>query len=199
LMQQGRRVVVALPGERDEPRALILGEHAEEAAQRAPGLDLEAAPVVRRRLDELVERRLVRLGLGEILPRLVDQRLIGLAQLTRLVANRADEAVEGGALIGVEGKVLGDLLDALGGAEMPVMRLGANPEDAADEEEIEGERQREQDPRQAQTAKSALRRGEIGRHVPLVSTRPKKPLGGSSNSSARRLLADCPSRAARLT
>src|SRR6266481_903535 len=92
LAQQGRRITVAVLDESDELRALILAENDEEFAQRAAGFDLEATPIVRRLLEQLVDRRLVGLLLGEFLPGIVDQGHVRLAQMARLQAHRADEA-----------------------------------------------------------------------------------------------------------
>src|SRR5216683_566549 len=69
LTQQGRRIAVAILDESDELLALLLAESDEQFPQCAAGLDLEAAPIVRRLLEQFVDRRLVGLLLGEFLPR----------------------------------------------------------------------------------------------------------------------------------
>src|SRR5262249_14946414 len=132
-----------------------------------------------------VDDAVIGLRLLELVPRFLDERLVRLAEMPGAHAHLRDEMIEGGALLCIEVELAADQLEALGWAQLGTRRLAAHPKEAADEEGVEGEREREQDPRQARQ-RAAAQRCTLGldAHVPLASLRPlRKPVGGSSSSS----------------
>src|SRR5258708_17604301 len=99
----GGSFVLRALGEVDELGSLLGREDGQKLAEHSRHVLLVGVAVLGSLIDETSDQSLIRLRLGELVPNLLDQRLVAVTQLARALLNLADELLESTALL--RGKV----------------------------------------------------------------------------------------------
>ena len=98
---------------------------------------LKAAPGLRRFVEKLHDRRLVRVGFGELGPGIVHQRLDRLAHLLHMRAHGLGISLEGLPLLRIERELRPDPLQPLHRVRRQSGTMNADPQGTGDKAQIE--------------------------------------------------------------